>query len=214
MNDLRRNRPCSFNDCRGLGTVTVPSYSFNDCRGLGTVTVPSCSFNDCRGLGTVTVPSCSFNDCRGLGTVTVPSGVQGQSPCMNCAFSQSKFSQKICATRTKPPRRGDLGRAAARLARLCHGKCLDKKPDHSDIQLFVRHKARIGFFSKPNNLLPALGRAAALQECPCGAFWARCAHLLRKWASGKARPLHAGALPLHPTGDRDGPQAPAIVLKD
>ncbi len=30
----------------------------------------------------------------------------------------------------------------------------------------------------------------------------------------ESAPLHAGALPLHPTGDRDGPQAPAIVLKD
>ncbi|MBF0401906.1 MAG: hypothetical protein HQL90_14215 [Magnetococcales bacterium] len=70
------------------------------------------------------------------------------------------------------------------------------------------------FFSKPSQTWPAFGRAAALQECPCGAFWARCAHLLRKWASVKARPLHAGALPLHPTGDRDGPRTPAIVLKD
>ncbi len=31
---------------------------------------------------------------------------------------------------------------------------------------------------------------------------------------GKSAPLHAGALPLHPTGDRDGPRTPAIDLKD
>ncbi len=140
------------------------------------------------------------NYCRGLGTVTVPSGVQGQSPCMRCAFSQSPFSQKMGATRTKPPRRGDLGRAAARLVRLCYGKCLDKKPELSGLPLFVRYKARSGFFSKPNNLLPALSRAAALQECPCGAFWARCAHLLRKWASGKARPCMQGLCPCTPPG--------------
>ncbi len=64
-------------------------------------------------------------------------GVQGRSPCMNGAFSQSKFSQKIGATRPKPPRRGDLGRAAARRARLWREKYLDKKPELSDIQLFV-----------------------------------------------------------------------------
>ncbi len=68
-----------------------------------------------------------LNDCRGLGSVTLPSGVQGQSPCMNCAFSQSTFSQKMCATRTKPPQRGDLGRAAARHARLSHQHGMDRK---------------------------------------------------------------------------------------
>ncbi len=49
-------------------------------------------------------------------------------------------------------------------------------------------------------MLPALGRAAALQECPCGAFGARCAHLLRKWASVKARPFMQGLCPCTPPG--------------
>ncbi len=30
---------------------------------------------------------------------------------------------------------------------------------------------------------------------------------------GESAPVHAGALPLHPTGDRDAPRTPAIVEK-
>ncbi|MBF0583700.1 MAG: hypothetical protein HQL80_05625 [Magnetococcales bacterium] len=64
---------------------------------------------------------------------------------------------------------------------------MDKKAELSGLPLFVRYKARIGFFSKPNNLLPALSRAAALQECPCGAFWAQRARYLQGLPSPRHR---------------------------
>ncbi len=157
--------------------------------------------------------SCAFKLLQGSGDRHGPRRGAGAEPLLNGAFSQSKFSQKICATRTKPPRRGDLGRAAARLARLCCGKCLGKKPELSEIQLFVRYMARNGFFSNPPNFCPLPVGLPPSSSAPAGRFGRAAPICCANGLPGKRARHMQGLCPCTPPGTVTVP-GPLQLLKD
>ncbi len=90
---------------------------------------------------------------------------------------------------------------------------LEKKPFLALYRIKICLSEPAVFLSEHSGQHNRAGRAAALQEsAPAGQVLGALRKFSAKICFGKTR-HSAGALPLHPTGDRDGPRTPAIVQR-